>query len=200
MGSLIRAIVGIPGAAIVTAVIFLFMWGLVKPEYKELPPEREPVSIELGAQLKDSTEQVNRAQFERPNVDTPPPPPQAINTADFTPSVDGVAAVTPDFDANIDIGNGFNPDRDAQPLVRIPPQFPDRCQGRSAGTNTVAIEFDVTPQGQTINPRVISSTDSCFDRYAIRAVERWKYQPKIVDGEPQPRRGVRTSFKFVLED
>ncbi|MGV6801208.1 MAG: energy transducer TonB [bacterium] len=200
MGSLIRMLIGVPGAVLATIVIFLFMWGLVKPKPFELGEKKDPVAIDLGRKIQDTDTAVDQSQFQRPSVDTPPPPPPAINNADFAPSVDGVAAVTPEFDANVDIGTGFNPDRDAQPLVRIPPQFPERCQGKSAGVNKVTVEFDVTPQGQTVNPRVVSSTDRCFDRYAIRAVERWKYQPKIVDGEPQPRRGVRTSFKFVLEE
>lgn len=197
--SIVRLILGVPGAIFVTIVLFLFMWALVKPDAFIPPEERDPVNIQLGRQLTDTPDAVSNSQFERPSVDTPPPPPPAINTADFTPTVEGVAAVTPQFDAQVDIGTGFNPDRDAQPLVRIPPEYPERCQDE-AGRHRVTVEFDVNPQGQTVNPRVISSTDSCFDRYAVRAVERWKYQPKIVDGEATPRRGVRTSFVFLLEE
>ena len=92
------------------------------------------------------------------------------------------------------------PDRDAQPLVRIEPQYPDRCQGRADSAESVLIEFDVTPDGSVVNPRVLESTNSCFNRTAERAVLRWKYQPKIVDGEPQPRLGVVTQFSFALAE
>ena len=121
--------------------------------------------------------------------------------ASFKPDLDAVSAAKPNFEAKVDIGNGFNPDRDAQPLVRIPPQYPDRCQGRSGERETVVVEFDVTPQGQTVNPRVIQSTNSCLNRAATRAVERWKYRPKIVDeGAAEPRFGVRTTFQFDLAE
>ena len=116
--------------------------------------------------------------------------------ASFKPDLDAVVAAKPNFEAKVDIGNGFNPDRDAQPLVRIPPQYPDRCQKARMKTEIVVVEFDVTEQGQPVNPRVVNSTNTCFNRASLRAVERWKYRPKIVDGEPTPRFGTRTNFRY----
>ncbi|MCI5048382.1 MAG: energy transducer TonB [Aquisalinus sp.] len=200
MQSLVRLILGTPLALVFTAFLFLVMYALITDDDLQLEDPGEQVKIDLGRKIQD-TEIANQNAFERPNLDQPPPPPPAINTADFQPEVQGVSAVTPEFDANLDIGTGFNPDRDAQPLVRIPPQYPDRCQGRgNAGDKRVTVEFDVTPDGQTTNPRVVSTDDSCLNRYAERAVLNWKYQPKIVDGEATPRFGVRTTFVFRLED
>lgn len=199
MQSLVRLILGTPLALIFTAALFLVMYALITDDNLQLDDERDAVKIDLGRKIQD-TEIANQNAFDRPNLDQPPPPP-AINTADFQPEVQGVSAVTPEFDSNLDIGTGFNPDRDAQPLVRIPPQYPDRCQGRgNPGDKRVTVEFDVTPDGQTTNPRVVNTDDSCLNRYAERAVLNWKYQPKIVDGEATPRFGVRTTFVFRLEE
>jgi protein TonB len=99
---------------------------------------------------------------------------------------------------DMDIGTGFNPDRDAQPLVRIPPQYPQRCMTRAADREAVTVEFDVTPEGNVVNPRVINASNSCFNRAAMRAVERWRYNPKIVDNVAEPRLGVRTTIEFQL--
>ncbi len=200
MTSIIRLIAGVPLAGLVTVILFLVMYALISSE-AELADKKDPVKINLGRKIQD-TDLANQNQFDRPQLDQPPPPPPAINNADFKPEVEGVQAVTPSFDTKVDIGSGFNPDRDAQPLVRIPPQYPDRCQGRTdpGVRKRVRVEFDVTTDGQTTSPRVLSSDDSCLDRYATRAVLRWKYQPKIVQGEPQPRIGVQTTFIFILEE
>ena len=199
MGSIVRLFVGTPLAIIVTVALFLFMYFLISGTDLELNEDAETVRIEIGRQIEDTPEQATQKQFERPQLDQPPPPPPAINDANFRPEVAGVRAGAPSFDANVDIGTGFNPDRDAQPLVRIEPQYPDRCQGRSGDIETVVVEFDVDPAGQTVNARVVRSTNSCFDRNVLRAVERWKYQPKIVDGQAEPRYGVRTTFKFQIQ-
>ena len=195
MGSIIRLIVGVPVAVIVVGGLFLIMAGLIKSELN-LDETKEPPRIEIGQQLKDR-ELTDTRKFDRPTLDEPPPPPPAIQRQNFQPSVEGVQAAPPSFDAETDIGTAFNPDRDAQPLVRVPPQGFERClSDRGGDRETVTLEFDVTPQGTVTNVKVINSTDSCYNRYAVRSAEKWKYQPKIVDGEQAWRRGVRTNIVF----
>lgn len=197
MGSLARLIFGLPGAAIVTAALFLIMSAMVRQD-AQLADERDALSINITQQLKD-TDLNSSKQFKRPTLDTPPPPPPAVNDPSNRPALSGVAAAIPTIDANLAIGTGFNPDRDAQPLVRIPPQYPERCMSSAKARETVAVEFDVTPDGTTTNIRVIDSTNSCLNREATRSVERWKYQPKIVDNKAEWRRGVQTVVVFQLE-
>ena len=199
MGSLFRLLIGLPGAALVTGLLFLAMSAMIANKLK-LEEERDNLNINITAQLQDTDLSNANKEFKRPTLDTPPPPPPAVTDPSNRPALDGVAAAIPTIDASLDIGSGFNPDRDAQPLVRIPPQFPDRCQGRASSTETVFLEYDVTPEGTTTNIRVVDSTNSCFNRAASRSVERWKFQPKIVDNQPQWRRGVQTSIRFDLAE
>lgn len=196
MGSLIRLFLGTPLAIIVTVVLFLFMYFLISSGDMELNQDAETVRIEIGRQIEDTPDQAAQKQFERPQLDQPPPPPPAINNANFRPEVGGVRAQTPTFNADLDIGTGFNPDRDAQPLVRVEPEYPQRCFNRASGDEAVTVEFNVDPQGNVVDVEVIQSTNSCFDREVIRTVERWQYQPKVVEGEPAPRIGVRTTLRF----
>ena len=197
MGGIIRAIVGTPLAALIVIGIFLLMWVQIAPGDVPAAEDSEPLNINITRQIEDS-DIVNQRRFERPKLDAPPPPPPAIERQNFEPQVDGVRAAAPDFGTDVDIGSGFNPDRDAQPLVRVPPQGFERCIDSESGTEVVSLEFDVDPAGNVVNVRVIDSTDRCYDRYAIRAAERWKYQPKVVEGEAQPRRGVRTAIRFEI--
>lgn len=198
MGSLPRIIFGLPGAAVVTVILFLAMSAMIRGEVR-LEQEKSAVKIDVTAKIQDTDINASR-EFKRPTLDTPPPPPPAVNDPSNRPALGGVRASIPQLDVNLSIGSGFNPDRDAQPLVRIPPQYPERCQARAGARETVFLEFDVTPDGTTTNIRVVDSTNSCFNREAARSVERWKYQPKIVDNEAQWRRGVQTQITFELAE
>jgi len=198
MGSAIRLVFGIPGAAVVTGLLFLAMAYLIKQDAK-LEDEKDPLNIRITQQLQD-TDLARTKDFKRPTLDTPPPPPPAVTDPSNRPALDGVRAQVPTIDANLNVGSGFNPDRDAQPLVRIPPQYPERCMSRAKAKETVFVEFDVTPDGTTTNIRVVDTTNSCLNSAAMRSVERWKYQPKIVENVAQPRRGVQTAITFELAD
>ncbi len=197
MGGIVRTVLGVPAAAVIVLGLFLVMWAQIKPGELGLEEDRAPVQVNITRQIQDS-ELVNQRRFERPKLDAPPPPPPAIERQNFEPAVDGVNAAAPDFGADVDIGSGFNPDRDAQPLVRVNPTGFERCIDSDVGQERVSLEFDVDPAGNVINVQVIDSTDRCYDRYAVRAAERWKYQPKVVKGEAVPRRGVRTVIVFAI--
>ncbi len=199
MGSLLRLIVGIPGAIVVTSGLFLFMAAMIQGPTR-LNEEEDAININITAQIDDTDINNANREFKRPTLDAPPPPPPAVNDPSNRPALNGVAAAIPEINANLSIGSGFNPDRDAQPLVRIPPQYPERCMNRAKATETVLVQFDVTPDGQTTNIEAIDSSNSCLNRAAIRSVERWKYQPKIVDNEAQWRRGVQTAITFNLAE
>ncbi len=197
MGSMIRLIVGVPGALLVTCGLFLMMAWLIKQDPK-LDEEKDSVNIKITQQIDDTDLNSANRDIKRPTLDTPPPPPPATNDPSNRPALNGVAAQIPTINANLNIGSGFNPDRDAQPLVRIPPQYPERCMTRAKDTESVLVQFDVTPDGQTTNISTVESSNSCLNRAAERSVERWKYQPKIVDNTPQWRRGVQTTITFNL--
>ena len=198
MGSMVRLIVGIPLSVLVTGALFLLMASLIKQELR-LEDAQDAISIKITQQIDDTELNANQ-EIKRPTLDAPPPPPPAVNDPSNRPALNGVAAQIPTINANLSIGSGFNPDRDAQPLVRIPPQYPERCMTRAAASESVMVQFDVTPDGQTTNITTVESSNSCLNRAAERSVERWKYQPKIVDNQAEWRRGVQTVVRFELTD
>lgn len=200
MNNAIRLITGLPGALVVTSAIFLILATVIAPREDVQLSEDRSVEINVTRQLRDTTA-LRTEDFQRPVLDQPPPPPPTVTDPSFRPQVSAQIGALPDLsNVDIDIGTGFNPDRDAQPLVRIPPQYPQRCMARADPSESVLVEFDVTPEGTVVNTRVIESSNSCFNRAAMRAVERWRYNPKIVDNVPEPRFGVRHVIEFALEE
>jgi len=199
MNSVMRLASGVPIAVIVTSLLFLLLATVITQRQDVQLSEDISVEINVLRQISDSSTQAQE-DFQRPVLDQPPPPPPMVTDPSFRPNMSVQMGALPDLSGvDIDIGTGFNPDRDAQPLVRIPPQYPQRCMSRARERETVVLEFNVNPDGGVVNPQVIQSTNSCFDRAAIRAVERWRYNPKIVDNIAQPRFGVRTAIDFELE-
>jgi len=199
MKNIIRLITGLPGGVIVTALIFMTLATVISTREDVQLTEDRSVQINVTRQLQDTETQAQR-DFQRPVLDQPPPPPPTVTDQDFRPEMSVQVGALPDMSGvDVDIGTGFNPDRDAQPLVRIPPQYPQRCMARASDRESVSVEFDVTPEGNVVNPRVLNSTNSCFNRAAMRAVERWRYNPKIVDNVAEPRLGVRTVIDFQLD-
>ena len=198
MSPVIRLFSGLPGAFLITVSIFLLLASVIAHNQDVQLSDDISIQINISRQIEDRSQQ--RAEdFQRPVLDQPPPPPPVVTDPSFRPTIGGTAVDAPDLGPALDIGTGFNPDRDAQPLVRIPPQYPQRCQARARPVETVLVEFDVTPEGTVIDPRVIETSNTCFNRAAMRAVEQWRYQPRIVNEVAQPRFGVRTAIDFSLE-
>lgn len=200
MSTLPRLFGGIPVAVIVTIGLFMLLATVITQQQDVQLDDDASIEINVTRQIEDTTDQ-RRQDLQRPVLDQPPPPPPTVSDPDFRPSTNVQMGALPDLsNVDLNIGTGFNPDRDAQPLVRIPPQYPQRCMDRARTVETVVLEFDVSPEGSVVNPEVLDSTNSCLNRAAIRAVQRWRYNPKVVDDVAQPRFGVRTAIDFTLEE
>jgi len=88
-------------------------------------------------------------------------------------------------------------DADPQPIVRIPPEYP--AHGR--GNGWVLVQFDISPAGSVVNARVIdASPRGVLEKSALRAIERWRYRPAVIEGRASERRGLRVKLSFVLEE
>jgi protein TonB len=205
MASLIRLLVGVPIAGAVTFLLFLLMDRLIFTDEPPEEEEREDNRIVIAEQVEEIQANVRELTIDDvPEVTPPPPPPQIERQAAEAPSEDmsTIVGEIPGFEAPSLSGNDVNfsvSDRDAQPLVRIEPSYPPRAAERGVEGNCT-VTFDVTPDGVTTNIEILDCDSSLFNRSAIRAVERWRYQPKIVNGTAVRRTGVVTEFNFRLAE
>ena len=89
---------------------------------------------------------------------------------------------------------------DAIPLVRVAPRYPPRAMSRQT-EGRVLIEFSVDRRGAVQNARVLTAEPpNIFEAAALKAVEQWRYNPKIVDGRPVERHGLKIAIPFTLGD
>ena len=114
-----------------------------------------------------------------------------------------IAAPRADFDFDISGGphlGGVASDADVIPLVRVLPQYPPRASSRGI-EGWVVVEFTITAAGTVQDPTVIDADPpGIFNRAMLRAIRKWKYKPKIVDGIAVERTGVRVRQNFELEN
>ena len=84
--------------------------------------------------------------------------------------------------------------QEAVPLVRIPPLYPPRALSRKI-EGMVKIEFTVDENGHVVDPIVVEADpQGVFDRAALRAIGQWKFERKIVDGQPVPWKSSQTIY------
>ena len=64
----------------------------------------------------------------------------------------------------------------------------------------VQVQFTITPAGTVADQKVVDADPKgLFERAALDAIGRWKYNPKVVDGRAMERRGVMVVLTFKLE-
>jgi periplasmic protein TonB len=84
------------------------------------------------------------------------------------------------------------------PIVRVNPQYPSRAAENGVEGN-VLVSFTVTEDGTTKDVLVVESSHNMFERNAVKAAEKYKYKPRVVDGEPVEVTGVHVNIEFKLD-
>ena len=201
MSGIVRWIGGIIVAACITFLLFTLMRVLIAGDFK-LQPKQEKLSFEVNAKIEEvkvTRKDVKVSKVRR--VVTPPPPPMIERQQASQPNVPiaSLEGAIPDFETPKLDRQNFKiavSDRDAQPLVRIPPIMPPRAE-RSGHCK---VRFDVSAQGAPFNVIATYCSGSVFKRSSVRSVQKWKYNPKIVDGRTVARKGVESQITFRLTD
>lgn len=90
-------------------------------------------------------------------------------------------------------------DHDAQPTKRPPPKFPSIFL-RGDNSGYCDVKFDVNTEGSPINVKATNCTSVFLEGPTIKSVEKWTYDPKIVNGSAVMRNGVESTIRFDLQD
>lgn len=97
----------------------------------------------------------------------------------------GDASIAETLDA---IASASELDQRPRAIVQTPPTYPSELRKKKIA-GTVEVTFLVDESGRVAQPRVERSTDPTFDRAALDAVRRWRF-------EPGTRGGKKVSFKM----
>ncbi|MES9939651.1 MAG: energy transducer TonB [Candidatus Thiodiazotropha sp. 6PLUC2] len=78
------------------------------------------------------------------------------------------------------------------PRMRFPPRYPQRALMRRI-EGKVVLRFTINPDGSVSDAEVVESDPpGYFEQSALRAISRWQFHPKVVDGEAVSRAATQT--------
>jgi len=198
----VRWIVSMALALLITLVLFYLMQALIATG-AQLEQRVNVVKI-VDATMPDIAMEVVR-EVERPEpieqLDTPPPDvPDRTTNLDNGPGL-SFERTTINLDAGLDIGAaGISiTDGEMLPLVNVTPQYPTRAASRGI-EGWCQVAFTVTETGGVRDVVVVDAEPAgIFDSSSIRAAEKFKFQPKVVDGQGVPVPNVQYVFRYQLE-
>lgn len=188
---------------VVTLSLLFVMHLLIVSGKQALTKPRERANLEFVRVKRNESLNVEDFTPEKPPKppETPPEtPPQDMDTVD--PDAPSINISAPQVDTTADIGGpaGMNiAEGDYLPIVRVAPVYPARALSRGL-EGYVDMSFTVTSTGTVKDPNVDFSTSSLFERAAIRAVLKFKYKPRVVDGIPVEVPNVKTRITFKIEE
>ncbi len=136
-----------------------------------------------------------------PEPEQPPPdsPPQ-LDEIDSSAQTVSIGAVDTGAGMNVGDISAFNAaEGDYLPIVKVLPIYPSRAISRGL-EGSCHVEFTVTRNGTTKGAKVIECTSSLFANASIKAAAKFKYKPRVINGQPIDVPGVQHLITFVLED
>ena len=183
-----------------TSSMFWLLWSLVGTAF-DVGDRSEATRIEFSRMRRDT--EVATKRDEKIERERPPPTPETPRMAFSAGGIDNnVAQLTPIVDARGAMSRmsmSAGSDRDVIPLVRINPDYPPRALSRGL-EGWVQVQFTITPTGTVANAVVVNAEPkNIFDDAALKAIARWRYNPKVEGGVAVERVGVQTIIRFQLE-
>jgi periplasmic protein TonB len=188
-----------------SSAVFMALFQFINVPLDVGPPLEARV-IEFTKQIADTPVLTKREQkIERP----PPPfvPGSGATRIHGDPVVDDPKQLSrtgfelPRMGIELPKGGGrgtLGMDRDVIPIVRPTPDYPPHAQGKNI-EGWVQIQFSVTAAGTVRDPRVVAAEPPGeFEDAALKAIARWRYNPRIDGGVAVERVGLQTVIRFTL--
>jgi len=187
----------------VTFGLFLFMHKLISSGDDDRAELDAIAGIHFGpVEIPDEIMTKNRRKPKKPPPPKDPPPPPKMQISKMDQQVQNMPQMNiPSLDvpmvggSGVFIGNFQQVDQTAEgdiiPVVVIRPMYPQEA-AMDGTEGWVKIEFTITEVGTVKDPKVIDSKPKrIFNREAIRAILKWKFKPRVVDGVAVERRATQ---------
>ncbi len=201
---ILRYAVAIGLGLVATLVVLFIMQVLVASPQAKLDESGTRHFVDFVRVERQETLQTKERRREKP-VAPDSPPPQSVQ-----PRVDAmdeaqvsVAIPSAPMDVGVEMSiSGLGlvaSDGDYLPIVKIAPVYPASAQARGI-EGYCLVEYTVTSAGTTRDPVVIEADPpGIFNKVSLAAALKFKYRPRVVDGEPIEVLGVRNLFRYELE-
>ena len=197
----INLLISLAVAAAVTFGLFFLMQFLIAMDAEQ--PER-------GESVKIADITMPEIELEVQRVQPKPEEPEEIEELPDLPepelSIDAPTAGGIQLSrVEVDVGDMGSDaaisamDAEYLPIVVIQPQYPNRALQRGI-QGWCHVRFTVDENGGVVDPVVVDADPpDIFDSASLRAVQRFRFNPRTKDGKPVRTPGVEYVFRFNLE-
>jgi protein TonB len=205
-GSIFRVFAGIVFGLAITAALFWVMQYMIEATDRQLDEAGSTHLVDFVRLKRDET--VHRRELKPrkpPPPQSPPQPPSTPQLESLNPSAETIAISATPVETDIEISDaGFSlgvGEGDYLPIVKVAPIYPQRALVRGIEGYCV-VQYTVTRQGTIRDPFVIEDqcTNSMFHRPSLQAALKFKYKPRVIDGQAVEVRGVRNKFTYLIEE
>lgn len=201
MNILARTIISGLAAFVVTTGLALLMAKIIYVPFVALPDKPEKMSFTINPEIIEAVPIKNNRPQKLAQIVSPPPSPIIDRQKTTKPTGPIFIPFFP-----IPSSKKFKPsptnitlsisDPDAKAILKIQPIMPPRADK----SGHCKVRFNVTAQGQPYEVMVTYCTQSVFKRPTIKAVQKWKYRPKVRNRIAVARYGVESLITFNLVD
>jgi len=194
-----RIALALPLGVVTTAALLFMMHLLIANGQVSVAP----VTARITDFMRIERNEAVRVEEKKP--DPPAAPAEMPRIALFdsgqqSEAVIEVALAEPEVRFQADVkGMAFEgSDGEYLPMYKAAPQYPMRAlQRRLEGY--VIVEFVVTTSGAVRDVTIVESTSPIFEQAAVEAAQKFKYKPRVVDGQPIEVSGVQNKITFKLD-
>ena len=198
--NLIRLIIGALLAIPVAGGLFFIMQYLIASADPQIDDSKTRKVADIHMPEREIETNVNEQKPDK--VDDPEEPPPDLDTPDLDMDMD-VEIVNTAPQASVDVAistTGMSSgDGEYLPIVKVAPIYPRRAQTRGI-TGYCIVEYTVTTSGAIRDPVAVDCQPSgVFEKASLKAALKFKYKPRVVDGEAIEVAGVQNKFTYELE-
>lgn len=203
--TVIRLIMGLIFGLAITLCLFWMMQYLIATADRTLNDGGAGNLVDFVRVKKDET--VNQRQLKPkkpPPPDAPPPQPPTPQLDNLDATAEKIAISEVPVETDIEMTGGFSlgvGEGDYLPIVKVAPIYPNRALTRGIEGYCV-VQYTVTRQGTVKDPVVIESqcSSSLFHSASLNAALKFKYKPRIMDGEAVEVPGVQNKFTYEITE
>ena len=202
MPATLRSFFGAVAAVPIALGLFYLMQSLIDTQF-----EQEDVKTRKIADIvvPDKVIETNLKEVLPEKVEDPDEPQPDMEPLDFDTDLDmstANMAPTVAVTVNINASGLSSGDGEYLPIVKVAPIYPRRAQTRGI-TGYCIVTYTVTTTGAIRDPYVENESDctpkGIFERASLKAALKFKYKPRVVDGEAIEVAGVQNKFTYELE-
>lgn len=192
-------------AALITIGLFIIMRNLIIGSEAKLDDPVKGTVIDFVRLKQDETVQTKKRKPKKPPKPEEPPPEMTQPQAQQQDSMSADAS-TMSFSAALESDSGLqgglaleSGDGEYLPIVKVAPIYPRRALSRGI-EGYVIVEFTVTKNGSVSNPVVVEANPpDIFNQAAVNAAKKFKYKPRVIDGNPTEVVGVQNKITFTMK-